>query len=180
MDRSFDPDELLLVGRVLRAHGVRGEMKLLPETDDPERFADLETIYLGPRPETAEAWPVTSVRFQQSKKGTLVVVRLEGVETPEDVAALRGRAVYALAADLPPLAEDEVFLHDLIGLAVATESGEAVGEVKDVLQMPAHDTLLVARDTLPDVMIPAVPEFIVAVDLEAERIVIRPIEGLLA
>ena len=172
-------DALLIVGKVLRAHGVQGEMKVVPETDEPQRFEALERIYIGGSPEGARPYAVASVRYQPTKRGLVVLLRLTDVDGPEAAEALRGLWVYALEGDLPPLGDDEVFLYDLVGLDVVTEAGEAVGTVRDVLEGSAHPLYLVARDGRPDVMIPAVPEFIADVDTEARRLTIRPIEGLL-
>ncbi len=110
----------------------------------------------------------------------MVVLKFEGIETMEQAARLRRQAVFALEEDLPLLNDDEFFLHDLIGLDVVTEQGEAVGAVKDVLELRAHCVYVVARPGKPDAMIPAVSAFIVDVDLDgAHRLVVRPIEGLL-
>ncbi len=175
-----NPEALLLVGRIGKTHGVQGEVKVIPETDDPERFAALETVFLGQQPEDAAPHPVASVRFQQSKRGLTVVLKLDGIETMEQAAALRRKAVFAFEEDLPPLDDDEFFLHDLIGLDVVTEQGEGIGAVKDVLELPAHHVYVVARPDKPDAMIPAVPAFIAEIDIHgAQRLVVRPIEGLL-
>ncbi len=175
-----NPETLLLVGRVGKTHGVRGEVKVIPETDDPERFAALETVFLGQQPEDAAPHSVASVRFQQSKRGLTIVLKLDGIETMEQAAALRRKAVFAFEEDLPPLADDEFFLHDLIGLDVVTEQGDQVGVVRDVLELPAHHIYVVARPDKPDAMIPAVPAFITEIDIHgAQRLVVRPIEGLL-
>lgn len=172
-------EELLLIGRFFRAHGLKGEVKVIPETDEPDHFAALETVYVGQEPELAAAMPVQSVRFQQTKHGVTVILKLEGVDTPEDAADLRSQLVFARESDLPELEEDEMYLHDLVGLAVVTESGEEVGRVSDVLDMPGHITYVVERPGRSDALIPGVPEFVIEVDLDSERIVIRPIEGLL-
>jgi 16S rRNA processing protein RimM len=172
-------EELLLMGRFFRPHGLKGEVKVIPETDAPDHFAELETIYVGQEPELASGIPVQSVRFQQTKHGVTVILKLEGVETPEGAAALRDQLVFARESDLPELDEDEVYLHDLVGLAVITEGGEEIGTISDVLEMPGHVTYVVDRPGRQDAWIPAVPEFVIEVDLDAERIVIRPIEGLL-
>ena len=174
-----NPDALLLVGRVVRAHGVRGEIKVLPETDDAERLRELEAVYIGAGAETAARYDVAGTRPQPTKRGLLLVFQLEGVAVREEAEALRGLPVFAREEDLPPLAEDEFFLHDLVGLGVETDAGEPVGVVREVLDLPAHPVCVVAREGKPDALIPAVPEFIVEVDLEAERLVIRPVEGLL-
>ncbi len=178
--KTQNPEELFLVGRVMRAHGVQGEMKVLPETDDPERFEDFETLYIGPSAEQTQPHDVQTVRFQQTKKhGLVVLVRLEGIDTPEDADALRRALVFAPEDALPPLDEDEFFLHDLEGFTVLTEDGEEIGVVKEVLEMPAQFIFVVARPNRPDALIPHVAEFVLDLDLDAERLTVRPIEGLL-
>ena len=167
------------MGRVGKTHGLRGEVKVIPETDDPKRFEALETVFLGKTPAQATPHTVASVRFQHTKRGPTVVLKLEGIDTVEGAALLRRLSVFAREEDLPPLADDEFFLHDLIGLDVLTDQGAAVGTVADVLEMPANNVYVVSRPGLPDALIPAVPAFIDAVDLEGGRIVVRPIEGLL-
>ena len=167
------------MGHIFRAHGVRGEVKVWPETDDPERFRALATLYLGTEPALARPIAVESVRFQQTRRGTVVVLKLEGVETREAADALKSSSVFAGSEDLPSLAEGEFFFDDLIGLTVKDEAGAVLGRVKDVLDMPAHEVLLVAREGGAEAMVPAVAPFLVDVDVKAGHVVIRPIEGLL-
>lgn len=173
------PDDLLLVGRVVKAHGLRGEIKVAAETDDLARLEGIETLYLGRAPERAAPHAVTALRFQQTKRGPLALLQLKGVGTREGADALRKLFVYAAEVDLPPLEEGEAFVHDLIGLRVESEAGEPIGTVEDILQQPAHDVYVVAREGRPDAFVPAVEAFVVSLDLDARRLVIRPIEGLL-
>ena len=174
-----NPETLLLVGRVGKTHGIRGEVKVIPETDDPKRFGALETVFLGKTPEQVEPHAVASVRIQHTKRGPTVVLKLAGIDTVDGAATLRRLSVFARQEDLPPLADDEFFLHDLIGLDVMTDQGEAVGMITDVLEMPANNVYVVARPGRADALIPAVPAFIDEVDVEGGRLVVRPIEGLL-
>ena len=174
-----DPDALLLVGRVGKTHGIRGAVKVIPETDDPTRFADLETVFVGKKPAEAAPHGVVSAHLQPTKRGPTVVLKLEGIDTIEEASSLRRLLVFAREEDLPPLADGEFFLHDLIGLDVLTDQGEAVGTVKEVLELPANNVYVVARSGRPDALIPAVPAFIEVVDIEQRRLVVRPIEGLL-
>jgi len=152
---------------------------VLPETDDPERFLALGELFLGAQPESARPCSVGSVRFHQTKRGTEVLLTLEGVSTREAADAFKHLWVYAREEDLPPLGDDEVFLSDLIGLSVETIDGEQVGQVKDLFEGTAQDLFLISRPDNKDILIPAVPAFIEMIDLESQRIVIRPIEGLL-
>ena len=178
------PESLFLMGRCGRAHGVRGEVKVFPETDDPGRFADLDRVFVGERAEGAREHEVVGVRYQPQKGRTIVLLRLSDVETRDAAEALRGLAVFAAEDDLPPLEDGEVYLHDLVGLAAWTvgddgEAGEEVGVVREVLDGTAQPLLVVARDGRPDVLVPDVPEIVVEVDLGAGRILLDPPEGLL-
>ena len=183
-----NPDDLFLVGQVTLPHGVHGEMKVRPETDDPARFALFERIYIGadaPRAARSER-EVEGVRFQTMKNGTTaVLLGLAGVDTREDAADLRGQSVFAHVGDLPPLEDGEVFVHDLIGMSVVVvdekeqPTGETVGEVRDVLETGASLMFSVAREGRPDLLVPDVPPIVRAVDTDAREIRILPPDGLL-
>ena len=179
MARENESESLLLVGRIFRAHGVHGEVKVVPETDSPERFEDLPAVFTGRTAGTAERRKIESVRLQPSKGGAVVVLKMEGVDSRDDADALRRMLVFADIDELPALEEDEYFIHDLIGLDVLLEDGAHVGVVENVLELPAQDVLVVSREGRPDAMVPVVEEFVVDIDVEKARIVIRPIEGLL-
>ena len=172
-------DTLLRMGRVYRAHGLAGEVKVIPETDDPTRFEALSSLHIGETPASARRENVQSVRYQHARKGLLVILKLETIASREAAEALRGAALYAPAGALPDLRGDEPSSDDLIGLVAVEEHGEQIGVVEDVLAFPGHDMLVIAREEQPSAMVPAVPEFVVDVDPEAERITLRVIEGLL-
>ena len=172
------PDDLILVGRAFKPHGVDGTIKVIPETDDPAALADLDVLYLGRDSESAEARRVDGMRAMMSSKGLTLLVQFDGVETPEDAAGLRGQGVYA-PQSLIPLDDDEYFLHDLVGLDVIDEEGSAIGKVADVYDTDAH---LIYGVRLPDgreALVPDVDAFVVDLDLDARTLVLRPIEGLL-
>jgi 16S rRNA processing protein RimM len=178
------PTDLVLMGRCGRAHGVHGEVKVFPETDDPGRFAGLDRVFVGPSSSQARPFRVETVRYQYPKGLVVVLLGLEEVEGREAAEALVHQRVYASQADLPPLAEGEVYLHDLVGMTVVEvdEAGAPVGEplgvVRDVLEGLAQDLVAVARGGQPDVLVPDVPEIVVGVDKEGRRLLVRPPEGL--
>ncbi len=173
------PESLLRLGRIFRPHGVRGELKVAPDMDDPTRLEAVEVVYVGPHEGRVVPHRVTSVRYQETKRGTTVILRLDGIADRGDAEVVTKQFVYATEDDLPPLEEDEFFVHDLIGLEVVTEAGERVGTVTNLVEMPAHDVFVVQRTEGGERMIPAVEDFIVEIDIDAGRLVIRPIEGLL-
>lgn len=172
-------DPLLLMGYFGRAHGVSGEVKVFPETDDPQRFLALERVFVGPSADQARSYAVESVRFQMLKGRTIALLKLAGISSREDAEALRRVGVYASQADLPPLEDGEVYVHDLIGMEVVEEGGgEVIGVVCDVLE-GAQRLLVVARTGRPNALIPDVPEIVIDVDINLRRIVVDPPDGLL-
>ena len=177
MNRSSG-DDLLLVGRVAKAHGVRGELKAIPETDDPARLRGLRTVFVGASAEAARPHVVEALRTAPHAKGTTLLVKLSGVASPEAADALRGQGLYAAASVLPPLEEDEFFLHDLVGLAVEDEAGTPRGTVAEVLELPAYPVLVVRGPDGSDTLVPDVPAFVASVDVAGGRIVVNAVEGL--
>ncbi len=178
-------DQLLLMGRCGRAHGVHGEIKVHPsDTDDPGRFAEVPTVYVGASRETAAAYGVEGVRYQFPAGRVVVLLKLQGVVGRDAAEALTNLSVYADEADLPPLADDEVYLHDLVGYAVVPVDEEGVpadrplGRIRDIVDGAAQTLFAVARAGQPDVLLPDVPEFVVGVDTENRHLLVRPPEGL--
>lgn len=180
---SVDPDRLLLMGRLGRTHGVRGEIKVVPETDDPARFAGVERLYIGDRPEAARPYGVEGVRFQYPKGRVVPLIAFEGVETVEAADALKGQGLYADPVDLPDLEDGETYLHDLIGLEVVEvdadgkDAAEPFGRVRDLYD-GAQLLFAIERPGLPEVLLPDVDEFVDRIDLEARRLYVRLPEGL--
>ncbi len=167
--------DLVLMGFIGKPHGIRGDVKVVPETDDPARFEDFDHVYLEFEGDY-RLFEVQQVRIQTSAKGLTPVLTLEGVDGRDEADALRGAGVFVEEDELE-LDEDEFFLHDLIGLRAVDEDGSSIGEVEDVISLPAGPVLVVARSEGEDILIPAVGEFIV--EITDEEVVIRVIEGLL-
>ncbi|SDQ97491.1 ribosome maturation factor RimM [Thermostaphylospora chromogena] len=163
----------LVVGRIGRPHGVRGEVTVDVRTDDPDRrFAVGSTLDTDP----PSAGPLR-VRSTRNHAG-LLLVRFDGVDDRNAAEALRGTLLVVDAEDLPPLDDpDEFYDHQLIGLAVWTVDGERVGQVADVLHH-GQDLLVVRRGT-EEVYVPFVRALVPEVDLDGGRLVIDPPPGLL-
>ncbi|MEZ4698962.1 MAG: ribosome maturation factor RimM [Rhodothermales bacterium] len=175
---SADAQSLRRIGRILRAHGVLGELKVLPALPDDEVYTDLERVWLGDTPEEAAEQAVESVRFQHNAKGRLVLLGLTAITDRDAAESQRGRSVFAAASDLPAPEGETYDVDLLVGLEVHAE-GQRIGRVAEVLDMPAHPTLVIEREGRPDALVPAVPAFIETIDPAAGLLVIRPIDGLL-
>lgn len=164
----------LVVGRIGRAHGIRGDVAVDVRTDDPgARFTDGAVFHTDP----ASAGPLTisSTRRHSGK----LLVRFKGLAGRDAAEALRGTALMVDSEDIAPLDDpDEFHDHELIGLTVATTEGETVGTVEDVLHH-AQDVLVITSQEGEEILVPFVGPLVPEVDVAAGRIVIDPPPGLL-
>ncbi|HET7340242.1 MAG TPA: ribosome maturation factor RimM [Methylomirabilota bacterium] len=168
-------EDLVVIGEVLRPHGLRGAVRVAPLTDRPERFDALQQCVLwNPHDDSRSVRRVREVRRQADG----VLLSLEGCESPETARGLAGRLVALPRAEALPPPPGHVYPWQLVGCRVETEDGRAVGELSAVETSPAHD-LWVVRGDGREHLIPAVAEIVREVDVSARRIVIRPPEGLL-
>lgn len=167
-------DDLLLVGTIGAAFGIKGQVKLHLISNRPEHLRRVKNLFVG-----AHQTRVTLERAVEHKQGVLVLT-LDGVGDRTTAEELRGAEVYIHESDAAPLAEDEYFLHDLPGLKVITTGGEAIGVVKEVLETGANDVLVVARSEGGEVLIPMIRAVVTSLDLEVRQVTIEPMEGLLS
>ncbi len=167
----------LVVGRVVKAHGVTGEVAVDVRTDDPEgRFAPGVVLRGRPRGGTERDFVVESVRAH----GGRLLVRLRGVADRDTADALRGTLFLIDAAELPPIEDpDEYYDHQLEGLTVSTVDGVGVGTVAEVLHTAAGELLAVKRGDGGEVLVPFVSAIVVSVSLSDGAVVIDPPDGLL-
>jgi len=166
--------DLILVGRVARAHGNKGQVIVNPETDFPgERFAAGNVLVLEQNGASVEK-TIASVRFQQGRP----IVGFAGVDTMNDAEALAGAELKVSAASIAPLPENTFYRHDLVGCEVKDTSGRVIGRVTDV-EGPLERSRLVVAGERGEVQIPMVAEFFVSADLAARVIVVDPPNGLL-
>ncbi|NLX11645.1 MAG: 16S rRNA processing protein RimM [Chloroflexi bacterium] len=167
----------LLLGRVLRPHGVRGELRIEILTDYPERIVPGSSVQIGPDPDdpaTIETYEVTGARRHQQ----YLILRLEGLDDRNAVEPLRDQFLLVPLADAVPLEAGEFYLFQVIGVEVYTEDGEHLGAVADVIETGANDVYVV-RGPRGEILIPDVEEFVLTVDIEAGRMTVRLMEGLL-
>ncbi len=158
----------LAVGRILRPWGVRGELKVEPLTDFPERFAPGSRLWVGDA-----AYVVLSARWH---RGALLV----GFEGVDDAAAraMRGALIETPEAELPELPPDTYYRHQLIGIEVRSMDGTALGRIVDVLDTGANEVFVV-RGEAGELLVPAIGDVVREVDLAGRRMTIELLEGLL-
>ena len=166
----------MVVGRIGRPHGVRGEVTVAPSTDDPEtRFAVGSQLSTDP----ASRGPLTVTGFRRS--GRMLVLAFDGFADRDAAETLRGIALTVDASTLPvPDDPDEFYDHQLIGLAVQDGEGAVLGEVVDVLHPPAAPVLTVRRPDGSEELVPFVSAIVPVVDLDTGRLVVDPPDGMVA
>ncbi len=160
----------LEAGQIVGTHGVRGEVRVQPWCDSPEVFASLKTLYW-------DAAGTQPVRVKSRVHKNLALAKIEGVDTVQDAALLRGRILYLDRRDLD--LGDRYFIQDLVGLAVVdAESGTVYGELTDVSNNGANDIYHMRTPDGKEILIPVIPDIIRQVDIDGGRIAICPMKGL--
>jgi 16S rRNA processing protein RimM len=168
----------LVVGRVVKAHGITGEIAVEVRTDDPEtRFAP--GTRLRARPSRGGPQREHVIESAREHSGRLLV-RLEGVADRSAAEALRGHVFLVDTEDLPPIDDpDEFYDHQLEGLRVVTADGRLIGNVNEVLHTAAGELLSVTSETGAEVLVPFVSAIVTEVSLQDQTVEIDPPEGLL-
>ena len=166
-------EDLLQVGVVTTTHGVRGEVKVFPTTDDSARFNKLQNVILDTGKEKLDM-EITNVKFFKN----LVIVKFKGYDNINDVERFRQAKLLVTRDNAVELAENEYFIADLIGLKASSDEGEDLGEITDVLQTGANDVYVISKEGTPDLLVPAIKDCVVNVDIEAGTIVLHLLDGL--
>lgn len=162
----------LAIGKIRRPHGVRGEMLMEIYTDFPERLQAGVILYLG-----AERHPQRLRSVRPRKDGVLIA--FEGYHTPEQVGELRNQLAMVRADDRPPLPQGEYYHHQLIGLRVVDDTGRYLGKIGEVLATGANDVYVVQAEQGGEVLLPAIDEVILQIDLPGGEVRVHLLPGLL-
>lgn len=169
MESSPEP-RFLVIGQIGKAHGVQGEVRVVPHTDVPERFTWLEAVYIGDDPQPVA---VESARLHKN----FVLLKLAGYESREQVERLRGQWVQVPEEDAIPLEEGEYFLYQLIGLQVFQDTGQLLGELVDVIETQANNVFVVQTEA-QQLLLPDTEEVVLAIDFENGRMTVHLLPGL--
>lgn len=169
-------EDLLQVGAITTTHGVRGEVKVFPTTDDPKRFKKLKHVLMdaGKKQQELQEMEITQVKFFKN----LVILKFKGYDNINDVEGFRGRPLYVTRDQAVTCEEDEYFIADLLGLSVVSEEGEALGTITDVLQTGANDVYVVSQPGQKDLLLPAIMDCILEVDMENRSMRVHVLPGL--
>jgi len=162
----------LIVGYLRRAHGVHGEMVMEIQTDFPERLKPKTKVFVG-----KDYQPMTIAAARDHSEGLLI--KLNGVDTPENAARYRNQLVYVTAADRPPLPKGQFYVHELIGFDVVDEENHSVGKLTEIMQTGANDVYVVTRPDASELLLPVISSVVLGIDADRRQISVRLIPGLL-
>jgi len=162
--------EYLVIGQIIAPRGVRGELKVRCESEDPQRFLSLKEVYLG---EGRARFAVRAVRFFKGQ----ILLQLHGIENRNEAERWRDAYVQIPIEEGLPLGENEYYYHQIEGLTAVTEEGEVLGRVVEILPTGANDVYVV-RSEREEILLPAIHQVILRVDLEKGLLVVHLLEGL--
>ena len=165
-------EQFLQVGVISSTHGLRGEVKVFPTTDDAARFQTLKEVILDTGKEKLDL-EIQSVRFFKQ----FVIVKFKGIDDINDIEKYKGKSLFVTRENAQPLGEDEYYIADLIGMDVITDEGEE-GKLVDVIETGANEVYVVEFDKYGEVLIPAIHDCILDVDIEAMSMKVHLLEGL--
>lgn len=166
-------EQFLQVGVISSTHGIRGEVKVFPTTDDPARFKKLKKVLLDTGKERLELEIQSGKFFKQ-----FVIVKFRGIDNINDIEKYKGKSLMVPREDAVQLEEDEYYIADLIGMEVYTDGGR-FGTLKDVMETGANEVYIIDSDEHGEVLVPAIHDCILDVDVEKQTMKIRLMDGLI-
>ncbi len=161
------------VGIISSAHGIKGEAKVYPTTDDPARFKKLKKVLLDTGKEEKEV-EIESVKFFKQ----FVILKFKGIDDRNEIERLRTRSLYVMRENAVRLKKNEYYIADLIDMKVREDNGGELGMLVDVMQTGANDVYVVKTPAGEEILLPAIKECILSVDVEQGEMIVHVMEGL--
>lgn len=165
--------DLLEVGKIVNTHGLRGEVKVVPWTDYPEVFEDIETVYIKKKSDF-ERLDIAGIKYQKNN----LIIRFAQLKDINEAEKYKNRVLYAERASLGELPEGVYYIADLIGLDVVKEDGEKVGVISDVFNTGSNDIYEVKREGQKNLLLPVIDDVVLNIDIENKKVTVRMMEGL--
>lgn len=167
-------DNYLRVGVITTTHGVRGEVKVFPTTDDPNRFKQLKNIFLDTGKDMLPL-EIEGVKFFKQ----MVILKFKGIDNINDIEKYRGKDLLIDRENAVKLEEGEYFIYDLIDSEVVTEDGNKLGQLVEIMATGANDVYVVRTAEGKEVLLPSIKECILDVDVENKKITVHVMNGLM-
>lgn len=158
-------EKLISIGKITAPHGVRGEVRVIPDTDFPERFEQMKTIRL----DDGSVWPVLGVKYHKH----FVLLTLKGIDSKNAAEPLRNKVIQVRPDELMPLPAGHYYHFQIIGLEVFTEDGEFLGQVKDIITTGSNDVYVVEQEGQRPVLVPALKKVVLDIDLPGGKMKVK-------
>jgi len=166
--------DMLRVGVIASTHGIRGEVKVFPTTDDVKRFEMLKEVILDLE-QSKITLKIEHVKFFKN----MAILKFKGMNSINEVEKYKGKDLLVSREHAVKLEENEHFIADLLGLRVITDKGKVLGILDDVLQTGANDVYVVKDEQGTEILLPVIEECVLDIDLEQNKILVHIMEGLL-
>ena len=166
--------EYLKIGQISNAHGVKGEVKVYPLTDNVKRFSKLKFVFLNEK-DTYRKVTVESVKYLKQ----FVVVKLNGIEDMNEALKYKNVYIYVDRENAVKLPKGSYFISDLIGLDVSSDEGNYLGKITDVFSTGSNDVYEVKSELGKTILLPAIQEVIIEIDIDKKSMLVKLIEGLI-
>lgn len=170
----MDKENMLQVGVIANTHGIRGEVKVYPTTDDVKRFDYLKKAYIDSREGLIQV-KISSVKYLKN----MVILKFKGINEINDVERYKKCPLLVAREDAVPLEEGEYYIADIIGIDAVTEDGKKLGTIKEVLQTGANDVYVIQAEDKKEILVPAIKQCILSTDIEKKEMRIHLLEGLI-
>lgn len=167
-------ENMLRVGVIASTHGIKGEVKVFPTTDNPERFKKIKQIILHTGKEELEL-EIEGVKFFKQ----FAILKFKGIDNINDIEKYKGKELYVTRENAQRLGRNEYFVADLLGVTVTEDTGKTLGTLKDVIETGANDVYVVEMEDKKELLIPAIKQCILNVDIEAGEMQVHLLDGLL-
>ncbi len=158
-------DNRITIGKIIAPQGVRGEVRVMPLTDFPERFKQLKIALL----DDGTSLPVESVRYHQQ----VVLLKFRGLDNRNAIEHLKNKLIKVEREDLIPLPEGHYHIFDIIGLSVYNEQEECLGKISDVLQTGSNDVYIVEQKDKPPLLIPGLKTVVLTIDIANSKMIVK-------
>jgi len=157
------------VGKIVNTHGIRGNLKVVSHSDDPDKFFNLERVLID-----GEAFEIESAKGNKQ----FVLLKLKGIDDMNAAIKLKGKIMQVPETDALELAEDEYYIRDIYDMEVYEENGEHLGAICDIIVTGANDVYVVRKEGAKDLLIPAIRNCIIDVNVEQKKMTVKLLEGL--
>ncbi|MBD3223503.1 MAG: 16S rRNA processing protein RimM [Caldithrix sp.] len=165
---------MYIIGKVIKPHGIHGELKVNIITSYPEHFQELEQVFV----KEESKWQAYSID-EVKRSDRFVLLKLDDIDSLEEAENFRNHFIYIPENELKTPEKDEYFIHDLIDMDVYDENSGYIGKIKEVMQYTSNDVYVIKTPDEVDKLVPAVKDIVRRIDIKQKRMTIRVIEGLL-